>query len=74
MANRDRSAKAMNDALQRHAARLRAMTADEKFRLAHALWVEAREIAAAGVRARHPDWTGEQVAAGVRELMGGARA
>ena len=63
-----------NDALIRQADRLRAMTADEKVRLAHALWVEAREIAAAGVRARHPDWTAEQVAAGVRELMRGARA
>ena len=64
----------VNDALIRQAARLRAMTADEKAQLAHALWVEAREVAAAGVRARHPDWTAEQVAAGVRELMGGARA
>ena len=68
------SGKAMNNALIRQAARLRAMTADEKVRLAHALWVEAREIAAAGVRARHPAWTAEQVAAGVRELMGGAHA
>ena len=49
------------------------MTADEKVQLAHALWVEAREIAAAGVRARHPDWTTEQVAAGVRVLMRGPR-
>ena len=64
----------MNDALIRQAARLSAMTADEKVRLAHALWVEAREIAAAGVRARHPDWTAEQVAACVRELMRDAGA
>ena len=42
----------VNDALMRQAARLRAMTADEKVQLAHALWVEAREIAAAGGRAR----------------------
>ncbi len=63
-----------NDALIRQTARLRAMTADEKVRLAHGLWVEARDIAAAGVRARHPDWTAEEVATGVRELMRGARA
>ena len=64
----------MNPALTYQAERLRAMTADEKARLAHALWVEARQIAAAGVRARHPDWSDEQVATGVRELMRDAGA
>ena len=64
----------MNPTLTRQAERLRAMTADEKVRLAHALWVEARQIAAAGVRARHPDWSDEQVATGVRELMRDAGA
>ncbi len=63
-----------NDALDRQAARFRTMTADKKVRLAHGLWVEARETAAAGVRARHPGWTAEQVAAGVRELMRDAGA
>ncbi len=63
-----------NDALIRQAARFRSMTADEKVRLAHGLWMETREIAAAGVRARHPDWTAEQVAVGVRELMRGPDA
>ncbi len=51
------------------AARFRAMSADEKVRLSHALWQEAWQVAAAGVRARHPDWTEQQVADGVRELM-----
>ena len=50
-------------------ARFRAMTADEKVRLSQALWREAWQVAAAGVRARHPDWTEEQVATGVRELL-----
>jgi hypothetical protein len=45
------------------------MSADEKVRLSHALWVEARDVTTAGVRARHPDWTDEQVTARVRELM-----
>jgi hypothetical protein len=49
--------------------RLRAMTADEKVRLSHALWVEAWNVASAGIRGRYPDWSDEQVAARLRELM-----
>lgn len=64
----------MNPALARQTERLRAMTADEKVRLSHALWVEAREIAAAGVRARHPDWPEARIAARVREIMSDAGA
>lgn len=51
------------------AERFRAMTADEKVRLSHALWIEAWNVTSAGVRARHPDWSEEQVAARVQELM-----
>jgi hypothetical protein len=51
------------------AERLRAMSADEKVRLSHALWIEARNVMSAGIRARHPDWSDEQVAEGVRELL-----
>lgn len=54
--------------------RFRSMTPDEKFRLAHTLWLQAREAAAAGVRLRHPDWTESQVAHEVRELMRDAGA
>ena len=50
------------------------MTADEKVRLSHALWLEARSVTAAGVRGRHPEWSAEQVAARVRELMRDAGA
>ena len=64
----------MNPALTRQVERLRAMTADEKVRLSHALWLEARSLMAAGVRARHPDWSDEQVATEVRELMRDAGA
>lgn len=49
--------------------RLRAMTADEKVRLSHALWIEARNVMSAGIRARHPDWSEKQVAERVRELL-----
>lgn len=64
----------MDSVLDRQAERFRAMTADEKVRLSHALWLETRNVTAAGVRARHPDWTDVQVAAGVRELMRDAGA
>jgi hypothetical protein len=48
------------------AERLRAKTADEKVRLSHALWIEARNVTSAGVRARHPDWSDDQVVERVR--------
>jgi hypothetical protein len=64
----------MGTALDRQAERLRAMTADEKVRLSHALWLEARNVAAAGLRSRHPHWSDDQVAARVRELMRDAGA
>ena len=50
------------------------MSADEKVRLAHHLWLEAREVMAAGVRARFPEWSDAAVAARVRELMSDAGA
>jgi hypothetical protein len=52
--------------------RLRRMTADEKLRVVRALWRDTWNAAAAGVRARHPDWPESQVEDGVRELMRGA--
>ena len=59
----------MNTALDLQTERIRAMTADEKVRVSHALWLEARRVMAAGVQATHPDWSSEQIAARVRELM-----
>jgi hypothetical protein len=50
-------------------ARLRRMTADEKVRVAQTLWRDVWNAAAAGVRARHPDWPEAQVQDAVRELM-----
>ena len=64
----------MTDALTRQTDRIRAMTADEKVCVAHALWIEARDVMASGVRARHPTWTSEQVMEKVRELMRDAGA
>ena len=59
----------MDSVLAQQNDRIRAMTADEKVRLSHALWLEARTVTAAGVRGRNPDWSDEQVAERVRELM-----
>ncbi|MEZ4587614.1 MAG: hypothetical protein R2909_14560 [Gemmatimonadales bacterium] len=59
---------------ERQAERLRAMTAEEKVHLAHALWLEARRVTEAGVRAAHPEWSDREVAAGVRERMRDAGA
>lgn len=50
------------------------MTADQKVRIAHALWVETRAVIASGVRARNPAWSDEQLAAEVRHLMRNAGA
>lgn len=49
------------------------MSVEEKLRISHALWIEARAVLAAGVRARYPEWTEPQVAERVRELMRDAR-
>jgi hypothetical protein len=64
----------MTNAIARQNERIRGMSADEKFRVSHALWQEAREVIACGVRARHPSWSAERVAAQVRELMRDAGA
>lgn len=64
----------MDTALTRQTERLRAMTADEKVRLSHALWLEARNVMVAGLRGTHPDWSDEQVVTRVRELMRDAGA
>lgn len=49
--------------------RLRTMTATDKVATMHALWRQAWSLAAAGVRARHPEWTPEQIAAEVRSIF-----
>lgn len=64
----------VDNAINRQLERFRAMTADEKVRLSHALWIETRSLTAAGVRGAHPDWSDEQISARVRELMRDAGA
>jgi hypothetical protein len=43
-------------ALDRQTERIRAMTADEKVRVSHALWLEAKRVMATGVQATHPEF------------------
>lgn len=45
------------------------MSADDKVRVAQLLWRDARDAASAGVRREHPEWSAEQVAERVRDLM-----
>jgi hypothetical protein len=59
----------MNTALDLQTERIRAMTADERVQLSHALWLEAKRVTTAGVRATHPDWSSEKIDARVQELM-----
>jgi hypothetical protein len=61
----------MPSVLEHELARLRAMTATEKVAVMHSLWHQAWSLSAAGVRARHPDWTPEQVEIAVREMFRG---
>jgi hypothetical protein len=49
--------------------RLRAMSATDKVASMHALWRQAWSLTVAGVQARHPDWSAEQVEAEVREIF-----
>jgi hypothetical protein len=60
---------AMNTSDQVETAALRRMTPAEKVAVMTALWRQAWALTAAGIRARHPTWTDEQVANGVRELF-----
>lgn len=51
---------------------LRRMTPAQKLAVMHTLWRQAWNLKLAGVRMQHPEWTGEQVAARVREIFRGA--
>ena len=63
----------VNAALTFQTARIRAMSAEEKVRVAETLYRDAWNAAAAGVRSQHPGWSDEQVAERVRDLMRDAR-
>ena len=45
------------------------MTPEQKLRIAFDLYLSARELKAAGLRAQHPDWPERQVQETVREIF-----
>ena len=53
---------------------LRAMSGQERLRVAERLYWSARQMKAAGLRAQHPDWPEARVEAGVRRLFAHARS
>ena len=61
----------MASVLDHELARLRAMTASEKVAVMHSVWRQGWALTAAGVRARHPDWSPAQVEAAVRDSFRG---
>jgi hypothetical protein len=60
------------DAWARHLSGVRAMTPQDRLRLAAAMSDEIRALARDGIRSRHPDWTAAQVEAGLEDLLLGA--
>lgn len=58
----------MTSVLELELARLRAMSATEKVATMQALWRQAWSLSAAGVRARHPEWSPDEVEAEVRRM------
>ncbi len=52
----------------------RAMTGQDRWRLAEQLYWSARRMKMAGLRAQHPDWTEDQVEAETRRLFLYARS
>jgi len=52
---------------------LRRMTAEQKFQVAMQLYWSARDLKAAWIRSRHPDWTPARVEQAVREVFANAR-
>jgi hypothetical protein len=57
------------DAAAHYDRAIRGMTAEQKLASAEALWHTAWELKIAGVRMQHPEWSGDQVAAQVRQLF-----
>ena len=54
-------------------AALRAMSGEQRLRMAEQLYWTARKMKTAGVRAQHADWTEEQVKEEVRRIFLNAR-
>ena len=69
------SAREMIDKMNAEAQRiLRAMSPAQKLKAAERLYHSARQLKAAALRARHPDWTEEAIRSAVREVFLHSRA
>jgi hypothetical protein len=53
---------------------LRAMSSEERLRVAERLYWSARKMKAAGLRAQHPDWPESRVESDVRRIFSSARS
>ena len=53
---------------------LQAMSPAQKLRAAERLYYSARQLKAAALRAKHPDWTDEAVREAVRQILLYARS
>jgi hypothetical protein len=53
---------------------LRAMSGQERLRVAERLYWSARKLKAAGLRAQYPDWPETRVEAEVRRIFSNARS
>jgi hypothetical protein len=52
---------------------LRALSGQQRLRLAEQLYWSARKMKSAGLRAQHPDWSEERISAEVRQIFLNAR-
>jgi hypothetical protein len=52
---------------------LRAISGERRLRLAEQLYWSARKMKLAGIRAQHPDWSGERLNSEVRRIFSHAR-
>lgn len=53
---------------------VRSLSPAQKFKAAEEMWEAARELKAAVLRARHPDWTEQEIQRAVREALLYARS
>lgn len=61
------------DAWRRQLAIFRRLTGSERVAMAWSMSEAARELSAAGIRHRHPDWTADQVRDALLEQLHGAQ-
>jgi hypothetical protein len=62
----------LDEAWSRHLEALRAIPPEERVRLALEMSGQVRQIALAGLRSRHPEWTPAQIQESLEELMLGS--